>query len=144
MVSDIPIVGIISPLDWFDPSVAEFRSLCVTPVRMQQAMVPRPGLAYDELEDISGALPNVTCAARLLGNAGARAIGMTGTPFVWAGLSHRDEILDRQMRITDAAGCPVIMAGTAIAEALHGLAVRVSPLQPPTTRSHGVIRQNWH
>ena len=130
-----PIIGILSPPDWCEPSVDEFRALSATPVRMQQAMVPLPGLNYDDMRDIANAQTQVEIAARLLGNAGARAIGMTGTPFVWAGLSTKADILARQASIADAAGCDVVMAGTAICEALQALsAQRIAVATPYYTK----------
>lgn len=135
MQSDSPIIGIISPPDWYDPTVDEFRELCTTPVRMHQAVVPRPGLNYEDLNDIASAEPDVALAAKLLGKAGAKAIGMTGTPFVWAGLSSRADILGRQAKITAAAGCDVVMAGSAIAEALGALgAKRIAVASPYYTQ----------
>ncbi|WP_299649431.1 hypothetical protein [uncultured Tateyamaria sp.] len=126
-----PIIGILSPPDWCEPSVDEFRALSATPVRMQQAMVPLPGLEYDDLRNIANAQPQVEVAARLLGNAGACAIGMTGTPFVWAGLSTKADILARKASIAEAAGCEVVMAGTAICDALQALdAQRIAVATP--------------
>ncbi|MEM8655866.1 MAG: hypothetical protein AAGF36_14080 [Pseudomonadota bacterium] len=131
VMQNAPIIGIISPPDWFDPSVDEFRSLCASDVRMQQTMVSRAGLNYDDLNDIAAAAPDVADAARLLGHAGARVIGMTGTPFVWAGLSSRSDILDRQARIAAAAGCDVCMAGTALVDALRALGARQIAVAAP-------------
>ncbi len=124
MTGDPPIIGILSPPDWCEPAVQEFPMLSAAPVRMQQAMVPLPGLNYDDLQNISEAQTQVEVAAQLLGNAGARAIGMTGTPFVWAGLSTKADIEARHASIAQAAGCDVVMAGTAICEALQDLGAR--------------------
>ena len=131
MTPDTPIIGVLTPPDWYDPTVDEFRILSADPVRMQQAMIPLPGLGYDNLTNIANAQPQVEVAARLLGNAGARAIGMTGTPFVWAGLSSRSDIEARQASIAAAAGCEVVMAGTAICDALNALeAKRIAVATP--------------
>ncbi len=135
-----PIAGIITPPGWCDPTPAEFQGLCATPVRIQQALVDVPELDYDDLDAIAAAEPEVARAARLLGLTGATVLGMTGTPFVWAGLSDEARARERVERIAQAAGCPVVMAGTAVIDALRALGVRkiavATPYYTRPWRSH--------
>ena len=139
-MADTPIIGIITPPNWYDPSAAEFAELCAAPVRTQQSMVDVPDLDFDRLAAISEAEGQVCRAARLLGGAGASAVAMTGTPFVWAGLTEEAQLRARVARVSEAAGCPAIMAGTAIVDTLRALGagrIAVStPYYTPEWRAH--------
>lgn len=131
MDAEPPIVGIVTPPGWYDPTPAEFAALCARPVRTQQAIVDVPELDYDDLSCIAGALPEVRRAARLVAMTGARAVAMTGTPFVWAGLADEAAIRARLAGVAEAAGCATVMAGTAIVDALRALrATRIAVLAP--------------
>ena len=135
-----PIVGFVSPPCWCDPSPAEFQELCQGPVRTQQAMVDVPELDFNSLDAIGAAEPQVARASRLLGLAGASVIGMTGTPFVWAGQEDEAGARGRVERMSRAAGCPVIMTGTAIIDAVRALGVTkiavATPYYTDFWRSH--------
>lgn len=130
-MTEAPIVGFISPPNWYDPTPAEFQELCVTPVRTQQSIVDVPELDYDDLDAIAASESLVARSARLLGLTGASVLGMTGTPFVWAGLSDEAHARDRAGRIAQAAGCPVVMTGTAVIDALRTLGARKITIATP-------------
>ena len=126
-----PLIGVLTPPGWYDPTLAELADLFATPVRLQQTMVDVPDLDYDSLAAIAAALPQVKRGAKLLGLAGADAVAMTGTPFAWAELASEDAIRARISEVEKEAGCAVVMAGTAIVDALRALgARRIAVLTP--------------
>lgn len=126
-----PIVGFISPPGWYDPTPAEFSSICAQEVRTQQSMIAAHDLNYDDLGSIASAVPEMLIAARMLGRAGCACVAMTGTPFVWAGLSTEAEIRQRCDLVSTAAGVPAVMAGTAIVDALRSLGARKIAVSTP-------------
>ncbi|MEM7545184.1 MAG: hypothetical protein AAF367_06585 [Pseudomonadota bacterium] len=135
-MTDAPLIGIVTPPGWYDPTAAEFERLCVAPVRTQQCIVAVPDLDYDDLNAIAAALPEVERAAQMMGLTGAAAVAMTGTPFVWAGLAAEPDIRLRLAGVTAAAACPTVMAGTAIMDALRALgAERIAVATPYYTKS---------
>lgn len=137
------LLGVITPPGWYDPTAAEFQSLCAVPVRTQQTLVSVPKLDYDDLNQIAAAAPEVECAAHLLGLTGPNAVAMTGTPFVWAGLSTEADVRNRLARVADAAGCPAVMAGTALMDALRALGVSqiavATPYYTQRWRDHAAL-----
>lgn len=135
MGREAPLIGVLTPPGWYDPTLDELTGLFAAPVRLQQTMVDVPDLDYDSLAAIAGALEQVKRGARLLDLAGSDVVAMTGTPFAWAELSSEDEVRTRVADIARAAGCPVVMAGTAIVDALRALgATRIGVLTPYYTR----------
>lgn len=119
-----PIVGFISPPQWYDPSPAEFAKLCGDAFRVQQTIMTLPDFSYDDLDAIAGASESMTHAAQQLRHSGASIVAFNGTPFTWAGLSTENEIRARAQRIALAADCPFIMPGTAMIDALRAHSAR--------------------
>lgn len=125
-----PIFGFISPPRWFDPSPAEFASICAGPVRTQQTILPMFNFEF-ELVNISKTEPELMAAARSLGETGCQAIAKTGTPFAWAGAPTEDQARQRSDRLANTAGVPVVMAGLAIVDALRALNARRVAVSTP-------------
>jgi maleate cis-trans isomerase len=115
-------IGFISPPGWFDPSPAEFPTVCAEPVRVQQCMMSLPDFDW-RIDSIAGTEPEQLRAARALGDAGCDVVAHTGTPFVWAGFKSLSEAQGRRDRLADAAGVPAVMAGISIIEAFAALGV---------------------
>ncbi|MEM7427532.1 MAG: aspartate/glutamate racemase family protein [Pseudomonadota bacterium] len=122
-------VGFISPPNWFDPSPQEFAALCAEPVGTQQFPLPLFGFTY-RLSSIARTQPEQLLAARTLGACRCDAIAVCGTPFGWAGLSGEDEARAGAAQLTAAAGVPVVLTGTSIADALRALGAGKIALAP--------------
>lgn len=131
-----PIVGFVSPPQWYDPSPTEFAKLCGDSIRVQQTIMTLPDFSYDDLDAIAGASESMTRAAQQLKDSGASIVAFNGTPFTWAGLSTENDIRARAQRIALTADCPFIMPGTAMIDALraHG-ARRVAIFAPYYTNA---------
>ena len=130
-----PIVGFISPPQWYDPTPIEFSTLCGPSVRVQQTIMDLPNFSFDDLSAIAAATDKMAHAASQLRQAGASAVAFNGTPFTWAGLSSEAQIRERSQRIADTSGCPFIMPGTAMIDAIraHG-AKRIAIFAPYYTQ----------
>jgi len=125
-MADIPVVGFVTPPRWVSPSIVEFPAVVDGAVVAQQCFPDLAGFDYT-LSNIYAAHPQICTAARLLGEAGCRAVAMEGTPFGWAGLGSEAEARQRAAEMSDAAGVPGVMAGTSIVDALRALgAARVA------------------
>lgn len=125
-MADIPVVGFVTPPRWASPSVVEFPAVVHDEVLAQQCFPDLPDFDYT-LSSIYAAHPKICAAARLLGEAGCRAVAMEGTPFGWAGLETEAEARGRAADMSRAAGVPGLMAGTSIVDALRSLgATRVA------------------
>lgn len=136
MSAEKPIVGFVSPPAWFDPSPEEFATLTGGAVRTQQAIASVHDLNYELLASILAALPEVLVAARMLGQTGAACVCMTGTPFGWVGCSSEVEMRARNNLVTTVAGCPAVLVGPAIVDALRALGVkRIAVCAPYYTQS---------
>ena len=119
----MPTIGFLSPPAWFDPSPAEFPSICTDVVRVQQCPLSLPGFDW-RLDSIAGTEPELVTAAATLGDMGCDLVANVGTPFAWAGLASAVEARARQERLAAAAGVPVVMSGIAIIEAFAALGAR--------------------
>ena len=119
-----PIVGFVSPPQWYDPSPVEFAKLCDGSVRVQQTIMTLLNFSYDDLDAIAGASQSMALAAAQLRESGATVVAFNGTPFTWAGLSTEIDIRARAQRIALAADCPFIMPGTAMIDALRAHSAR--------------------
>jgi len=126
-----PIIGIISPPAWYDPTASELEALVQEPIRTQQTILPLPRFAFDDLQNIAGAEPHLVACAELLGEVGVDLVAMPGTPFVWAGLSREDELEARIARLSQAAGSPAVMAGGAVLDAIRALGARRVAIAAP-------------
>jgi maleate cis-trans isomerase len=118
-----PLIGFISPPDWYDPSPLEFLKLCGETVRVQQYTMCMPDLDWT-LEEIARSECVQLEGAIALAATGCDVIALVGTPFGWAGLQTVEESIARRQRLTDAAGVPVVTASMAIVEALQYLGAR--------------------
>ena len=114
-----PIVGFVSPPQWYDPSPTEFANLCGGSVRVQQTIMTLPDFSYDDLDAIAGASESMAHAAAQLRESGATVVAFNGTPFTWAGLSTESEIRARVQQIALTTDCAFIMPGTAMIDALR-------------------------
>ncbi len=119
----MPTIGFLSPPAWFDPSPAEFPSVCTDAVRVQQSPLSLPGFDW-RLDSIAETEPALIAAAATLGDIGCDLVANVGTPFAWAGLASAVEARARQERLAAAAGVPVVMSGIAIIEAFAALGAR--------------------
>lgn len=117
-----PIVGFVSPPEWFDPSPAEFATVCDVPVRTQQAPLPLPAFSY-AMADVALTEPDLAVAARTLGRIGASVACLVGTPFGWAGTGSVEGARRRTGRLSEAAGVPIVSAALAIVDTLQELGV---------------------
>ena len=61
-----PIVGFVSPPQWYDPSPVEFAKLSGDSIRVQQTIMTLPDFSYDDLDAIAGASESMTHAAHQL------------------------------------------------------------------------------
>lgn len=126
-----PVAGFVTPPGWYDPSPAEFASLCATPVRTQQSLLDVPDLNFDDLSEIAATEPQIARSSRLLALAGAEVAACIGTPFSWAGLRTEAEMRTRLRTIEDICGCPFFMPGMAVVDALRAVgATRVGVYAP--------------
>ena len=91
--------------------MVEFPAVVESLVLPQQSIVARLGFGYT-LAEVADAAADVSAAAALLGEAGCSAVGMEGTPFVWAGCDSEHAARSRVDAMADAAGVPAVMAGT--------------------------------
>lgn len=119
-MADIPVVGFVTPPRWASPSIVEFPAVVEGRVLAQQCLPDLPAFDY-ALPSTHAAHSKICDAARLLGEAGCRAVAMEGTPFGWAGLDTEAEARARAAEMSDAAGVPGVMAGTSIVDALRAL-----------------------
>jgi maleate isomerase len=119
----VQTIGFISPPSWFDPSPAEFPTVCAEAVRVQQCPLSLPELDW-RIDSIARTEPELIAAARTLGEMGCSLVANVGTPFAWAGLGSVTEARARQERLARAAGTPVVMSGIAIIDAFAALGVR--------------------
>lgn len=117
-----PLVGFITPPDWYDPSPVEFHALMNGQVRVQQCILNLPGFEY-RIESIACSESEQIGAARLLAGAGCDLIASVGTPFAWAGLGSVEAARERCGRLTQASGVSNIMTGIAIVDALRHLGI---------------------
>lgn len=113
-------IGFISPPAWFDPSPAEFQTVCAHPVSVQQCPLSLPDFDW-RIDSIAQTEPEMLTAARALGDIGCDLIAKVGTPFAWAGLASVAEARARRDRLAAVAGAPVVMAGIAIIDAFFAL-----------------------
>jgi maleate cis-trans isomerase len=113
-------IGFISPPGWFDPSPAEFPTVCANDVRVQQCPLALPNFDW-RIETIAGTEPSMMSAAGALGDAGCNLVAKVGTPFAWAGFDSMAEARARQDRLSAAAKVPAVMAGIAILDAFKAL-----------------------
>lgn len=127
----VPVVGVISPPGWADPTAKELADLLTQPILTQQSIVAAPELEFDDLENVAALEDEVALCARMLGLAGADVVAMSGTPFVWAGLKSEMEVRARLAKFSEAAGCPMVMAGSAIIDALRALGAQKVALAAP-------------
>ena len=131
---ETPAIGFVSPPRWASPSIVEFPAVVAGEILIQQCIPDLPSFVYT-LANIDAAHPQICGAARLLGEAGCRAVAMEGTPFGWARMETEVAARSRVAEMTAAAGVPGVMAGTAIVDALRALgATRVAlcPTYYPT------------
>ena len=119
-MAHIPVVGFVTPPRWASPSIVEFPTVVDGRVLAQQCIPDLPGFDY-ALPSIHAANSKICDAARLLGEAGCKAVAVEGTPFGWAGLDTEAEARARAAEMSDAAGVPGVMAGTSIVDALRAL-----------------------
>ena len=113
-----PLVGFVSPPDWYDPSPFEFLELCEHAVRVQQYTLALPDLDWS-IAALAASEPEQLRAVKALATTGCDVIALVGTPFGWAGLDCVQEARLRTRRLSEAAGVPVITAAVAIIEALQ-------------------------
>lgn len=136
MTSERPIVGFVSPPAWCDPSPEEFAALTGGAVRTQQSIASVHDLNYESLDSIFTALPEVLVAARMLGRTGAACVCMTGTPFGWVECDSEADMRARCELVAKVAGCPAVLVGPAIVDALRALdRTRVAVCAPYYTQS---------
>lgn len=124
-----PVVGFLSPPDWYDPSPVEFAAHCAGDVGTQQSMTPLFNFDY-ELSSIALVEPELMATARALASAGCDVVAAVGTPFGWAGLQSEEEARGRCAKLESASGVPAVMAGLAIVDGLRALGVAKVALAP--------------
>jgi len=119
---DTPLVGFLSPPDWYDPSPLEMVNLTARAIRTQQYTLALPGFDWT-LESIAQTESEQIRGAKALASAGCDLIALVGTPFGWAGLDSVQQAIAHSDRLADEAGIPVVTTGVAIIEALRWLQV---------------------
>ena len=122
MSMDTPLVGFLSPPDWYDPSPQEMMDLTGRAIRTQQYTLVLPDLDWT-LESIAQTESEQIRGAKALASTGCDLIALVGTPFGWAGLDSVQQAIARSDRLADEAGIPVVTTGVAIIEALRWLQV---------------------
>ena len=122
-MSGAPIVGFISPPDWFDPTPQGFLNAVVEPVRVQQAPLVRQGFCW-HLDNVKQLQEGMEHNAAALARMGCGLVAQVSSPFTWAGSASESEARARCSDLSRAAGVPVVLNGLAMVDALRAHGVR--------------------
>lgn len=109
-------VGFISPPNWDDPTPAEYHSISGHRTIAHQLAI---GAFNWTLDEIGRCEPDLAAAAVDLVERGADAVATVGIPFGWAGLAADETPHDRNRRITEHCGVPVVSAVSGIVDRLR-------------------------
>ena len=126
----IPKLGIIVAPGWMDPTSKELSTLCPQIIDIAQTILPPVGFDYS-FEQIEQLEPHLEYAARLLKEAGSELIIQVGPAFAYFNDYTAEGTRALQQRLADACGCPVILNGVAVLDAIQNLGCKRIALACP-------------
>lgn len=118
--NDTPKLGIIAAPGWIDPTWKEFSRLCPQVIDIAQTILPPIGFDYS-FEQIEQIEPHLEYAVALLKEAGSEVIIQVGPAFAYFNDDTIEGARALQQRLADASGCPVILNGVAVLDAIQDL-----------------------
>lgn len=119
--------GFIGCPQWSDPSAADFQEL--TGIRSIGIPMDIPNFDY-ALGKMHALEPVLIEAGKGLVAQGATVLGITGAPFCWAGIPVGETTYDRNRRVADACGVPVVSCTSGMLDWLDDLGAKRVALAP--------------